>query len=476
MKTTTYPWVPTKHRLKLNPFNGTKELDLFSFSKQDNIDQFLNSLNATLLSEVDYQFHRDHHLAMKEDRRPILEGIDPDQLEEAGWAPVFTTQTPKEIKKALKPLLDFRRNQAGGLYMDDLVYEGGSAVSFMTAKGSGPGPVDPKKLPYYLMLVGSPQEFSFDFQADLGVPHGVGRLYFENPDNYRTYANQIIKAETAQINATAKPELAFFGPNHDSDESTLATSTRLGEELPCDLSDRFPDLAQITKYLGNNATRKCLANLICGNKKPNFLFTAGHGMVCPRDEPYQKEFQGALICSEWPGPQVDYVSRDHFFAAQDLEVILPGEPQTLGSIAFLLACYSLGTSVLDFQDNPSEYTASESFVARLPVAMLRKGWSAVIAHVDSAYLRSFIWGENHSHLQTYASTLSSLLKGARIGWAMEPFGLRYAELQVHFHTAKKSAEAFQNDVDLAYLWIALNDARYFQVLGDPAVRFNAMVS
>jgi hypothetical protein len=72
--------------------------------------------------------------------------------------------------------------------------------------------------------------------------------------------------------------------------------------------------------------------------------------------------------------------------------------------------------------------------------------------------------------------LRLLLRGARLGWAMEQFNARYAELGTRLATIVQQVkyDGPMPDKDkLAYLWTARNDARSLIVLGDPAVRLAA---
>ena len=54
----------------------------------------------------------------------------------------------------------------------------------------------PAKLPYYVMLVGSPEQIPFEFQYLLGVEYAVGRLSFDDATDYARYANSTIAYES----------------------------------------------------------------------------------------------------------------------------------------------------------------------------------------------------------------------------------------------------------------------------------------
>ena len=88
----------------------------------------------------------------KTDHFGVTEGIDPNKLEETGWAVIFPADLPQKsldaVKDALKPLLDHRRAQAASI--DETFYKevsgaegyknGESKNDFLKRFGRGPGP------------------------------------------------------------------------------------------------------------------------------------------------------------------------------------------------------------------------------------------------------------------------------------------------------------------------------------------------
>ena len=95
-------------------------------------------------------------------------GLDPLELGEVGWGVVFAPDVGPEVRDALRPLLDLRRQQAGALFRDfpaEKAYRPtDSYLDFLGRSGAGPGPADPEKVPYYLLLVGGPESIPFEFQ------------------------------------------------------------------------------------------------------------------------------------------------------------------------------------------------------------------------------------------------------------------------------------------------------------------------
>ncbi|MCP4695698.1 MAG: hypothetical protein GY862_02445, partial [Gammaproteobacteria bacterium] len=91
----------------------------------------------------------------------LAEGIDPKNLEDAGWGAIFAHDADPLIKEALTDLLDLRRKQVGERFK---IYEkadgyrpGESKTKFTSRHGAAPGPVDPDRMPYYLLIVGGPE-------------------------------------------------------------------------------------------------------------------------------------------------------------------------------------------------------------------------------------------------------------------------------------------------------------------------------
>jgi hypothetical protein len=111
-------------------------------------------------------------------------------------------------------------------------------------------------------------------------------------------------------------------------------------------------------------------------------------------------------------------------------------------------------------------------LARLPQRLLQQGAQAVIGHVERAWGYSFVWPKAGKQLLCFSGALRRLLQGQPVGAAMEFFNERYAELASDLSALLEDVETGKvpDDLELASLWTANNDARSYVILGDPAVR------
>jgi hypothetical protein len=193
-------------------------------------------------------------------------------------------------------------------------------------------------------------------------------------------------------------------------------------------------------------------------------------------DPALKDYQGALLCQDWPGPERQPEPlREHYLAAQDV----PEDADLRGLIAFHVACYSAGAPARDnfayAELGQPKQIAPHDLVARLPQRLLghpRGGALAVVGHIDRGWTTSFSSGGKGGRVDVFASTLKSLLQGHPIGSAMEFFNQRYAELGSELGNLMQDRENLRqiSAAEFSSIWRATNDARNFIVLGDPAVR------
>lgn len=423
--------------------------------------------------------------AAQEDHYGLREGLDPKDLSQAGWGVIFPQDmSDKElagIKDALKPLLVHRRAQAAIAkehYYKECVGEKGyqakqSKGEFLAVHGRGPGPADPEKLPYYLLIVGDPETIPYSFQYQLDVQYAVGRVHFENLEDYHRYAVSVVEAETRRY--TLPRQAVFFGAANQDDRATQLSAEQLVKPLSKYLTQN-QDSWKVQTEIESKAHKSDLDKLFSSKMPPALLFTASHGMSFPDGDTRQLPHQGALLCQDWPGPQQHKgrIPEEFYYSADDLG----GDGNVLGMLAFFFACYGAGTPRMDdfyrkaYMERKA--IAPHAFLSRLPQRMLthpKGGALAVVGHVERAWGYSFFWQGVGQELVTFESTLDRLMDGHPLGSALEYFNSRYAELASDLTTElDETTEEIQNAVKIAGLWTASNDARNYMVMGDPAVR------
>ncbi|HEX9733048.1 MAG TPA: hypothetical protein VGG06_13805 [Thermoanaerobaculia bacterium] len=414
----------------------------------------------------------------KVDRRPAAD-VDPLSLASSGWGVIFPKNLSPEIRENLQPLLDHRRGQATRWdkeFYKELVFEPGDTESkFANRHGVKTGPVDPaKSLPYYLMIVGSPTEIPHEFQYLLDVQFGVGRLHFDDPEDYGRYARSVIGAERGRHRI--RPETTFFSVAVDN--TTRIMSSQFINVLSQSLQSNRPEWAFRNVSHG---TKENLRRILGGPETPALLLTAAHGLACKKDDTQQRACQGAILCQDWPSASKP--CPEHYFSAADLD----GEACVHGSIVFLFGCYSAGTPRLSNFPEVARRAMSnrahapnlapEPFISALAQRLLAHpngSALAVLGHVDRAWTRSFggSAGRGFSHIE---SLFKNLLDGHPVGsamdWMHERFAAQSTKLTSIMNPHGERREA--DPAEVARLWRANNDARNFVVLGDPAVRLAA---
>jgi hypothetical protein len=419
-------------------------------------------------------------LASKEDHLGPASGVDPQKLKSSGWGVLFAADENPAVIEALRPLLDWRKEQAGPLYQE---YAGATGYKGQTKKeflgdAGGFGPVDPKLngIPYYLLFVGTPKQIPYNFQYLVDVQYAVGRIHFDTPTEYRLYAENVVAAEKKKLVLARKA--AFYGTANENDSTTQSSRTGLIEPL--------------AKYVGEEAleegpkwevacpppeavTKAGLVGMV--SDAPALVMVATHGAAFPLEAAAnQRRFNGALLSQDYAfaaDGESKPMTVDMHLTAQDV----PANARLHGSIFVIFACFGGGTPKFEDFVKPGEerrQVAEEAFLAALPKRLLTGGALAVIAHVERAWTTSFETKAGRNQLQTFRSPLRELLVGSPVGFAMEAFNLKWAELSTMLSTAiKNDGENPNRPADHAGLrstWEEMNDARNFCVIGDPAVR------
>ena len=321
-----------------------------------------------------------------------MEGVNPTRLDQTGWGIIFAAGADPAIEEALSPLLNFRRAQAGekfGVYADNRFRMAGgrtgyrpgdTKATFLSRLGANlTGPVDPRRLPYYLLLVGSPDEIPYRFQTQMDVQYAVGRIHFPKLDDYAAYARSVVMAESGQVKLARRA--SFFGVTHPNDLATELSTTLLVQPLAEALKNAMSPTGRSTRSRAAPPPSPPLKSLLGGAQTPALLFTAGHGLRLAPNDARLRALQGALVCSDprYAGPQTpgSALTQDYFLAGDDLAATT----NLLGMIAFFFACFGAGTPLQD------EFTRWERVRRGLDAtgSAAFPGASAVLGTVARAY-------------------------------------------------------------------------------------------
>ena len=428
------------------------------------VPSFEREVEADHLAELSWRVRQRHDATFA----PI-EGVDAKDLAEAGWGIVLAADDDPAVEAALEPLIAHRRSQAGARFKRLVYRPGESKQDFLARNNAGPGPADPDRVPYYLMLVGDPIQIPYRFQYQLDVQYAIGRIHFDHPRDYATYAESVVRAESAVI---ARPGRAtFFGTASPGDQATQLSSA----ELLRPLAQAFAELESthaVSSVIGDLATKDRLQKILAD--APTLLFTASHGVGFPAGHPSQLAQQGGLLCQDWPGPGSGPISPSWCFGGEDVDP----DADLTGMIAFHFACYSAGTPEWDDYAHrigrDPRRIAPRAFLAALPKRLLANPGGAalaVVGHVDRAWGYSFAWPSVGRQTAVFESCLHRLVDGHPVASALEYFNDRYAELSSDLTVELEDVRygKVPDALDLAAMWTANNDARAFALIGDPAV-------
>jgi hypothetical protein len=401
--------------------------------------------------------------------RSLPARVDPERLDQAGWGLVVRAGQESEVMDQLAPLIAHRRQQAGSLFRT-LTYIPGESIEDLRDRWIfSPGVVNPRKVPGYLLVVGGPEEVPFAIEHDLNADLAVGRVAFEVAEDARRYAESVVANEQRPRCAR---KAAFFATRNPGDLATERSLDQLATPLAAAAGSMGLEV-EVTRWFEAAATRAQLGMLLGGPETPAFLFTACHGLVFPCDHPRQRACQGALVTQEWPGPRSGPIDDGARFCASDV-----GDVDLGGMVALLFSCFGAGTPAVGeyaYKGSGGIRTlTSQPFVAQLPQAMLAKGASAVIAHVERTWDVGFRWeGVGDPQVDTLQSIVEAILDHRRVGHAIHALRQRYTSASAVL-AAKLMAEhdhgRAMSPRERAFLWTVTADARGWVVLGDPAVR------
>lgn len=420
----------------------------------------------------------------------LPQGVDPLEFGETGWAIVFHKDEDPAVKKAMRPLFERRlrmiRDEFETDDADKIVkwienYNGESARDWLIQNKADFATVNPTCMPYYILLVGSPEKIPFKFGHLLAAGYAVGRLYFDKVEEYSTYVNSVIEYEEKAKKAPTNKDIVYFGPRQKNDGATKLSSELLVKPLADDQQTRIykrlktnESIIYNRRYLTPEESKKqALLDVFKRGKNkpaPSLLFTASHGLAWPNGDDRQAPAQGALLCQDYFGITAGALKPEHYFAGADLSA----DANVFGMICFFFACYGGGTPNVNrfkLQKNEQPVVPDKPFFSRLPQALLshpKGGALGIFGHVERAWQTSIVTAGAGKQLQPFEDAFYTILSGRPLGHALVGFSNRANELSRQMTGMIEDGKA--SDADLAGLWLARNDAETFILFGDPAVR------
>jgi len=199
---------------------------------------------------------------------------------------MFGAGVSQQIKTNLSPLIDLRKQQVSS----DLLFKildpptaGQSASDWLLAHKTSLNVVDPSMgVPFFVLIVASPEDVSFEFQYELDLYWAVGRLWLRDEAAYECYAHSVIDYENPQNKVPTARKMAAFAPDYGGQDN--GAGKLLCDNLAAPLaavlgkSGKF----KMRSFIGAEATKDNLNGIFSGSDPdgtPALLFTGSHGLL-----------------------------------------------------------------------------------------------------------------------------------------------------------------------------------------------------
>jgi hypothetical protein len=338
--------------------------------------------------------------------------------------------------------------------------------------------------PYYLLIIGNPQKIPFGFQCMLHTVAAVGRIFFENLQEYKAYFDKVISAENGKFNQ--KPSLSIFAPNHD--DATQMTAEQFAESLVA-WKPEYKPVYSINHTIdrkdepNKKATKELCLNQLSKESLGLFFFF-GHGVFDDRNDPTLNN--GALYCPQKNNSNLD-IKRDTISATD----IKPDGSYLRNGILYQYSCFGYGTpaiSTIDhwlYERGGNRISKNDSLSA-LPKKLLslKYGPLAYIGHMDAALVFEGTkkTAPASDQLEPIQWAIESFLNLNRtIGYSLQQLRDNHlrlndiAVMQLNSNRQKGMLEyilslGHKERVEFIVTMLHLIDVKNFMILGDPAVR------
>lgn len=335
-----------------------------------------------------------------------------------------------------------------------------------------------RTVPYYILIVGSPQWIPFKLQSFLDIFASVGRLDFETMEDLDSYIQKLIRIEDDSQPVTSR-EVLLFSTDHGLPDPTFFSRRYMVEPL----RDYIEDRLKISTHLlaGDEATKTNFVTAL-RDRSPALVYSASHGLAAlRRPVEDQMRYNGALCC-QTPG----HPRPREIFSADDVPL---DRPFMEGAVFFQFACLGYGTPASsDFHhwvpDYPNQFSGRE-FVSAMPKRLLShpRGPLAYVGHLDIALLHGFSDPKDPQGTGRWGARMSAFVGTVNKILGVKPYGMALQDINDRFNTAnfaitntydRQRRGTFQwneqNEMRLVDNWLVRTDAQNYMILGDPAVR------
>lgn len=410
-----------------------------------------------------------------------------------GWKFLLNKSDPfkEEIIDAIGPLAKHRGMKEP---TKPLIYDCTSEDQWMDWTNNNCYSISATEAPYYVLIVGGPEQVPFRFQSMLDGAVAVGRVDFDSIEDLKQYVEKIIRLEKAEGPVVARKAI-IFAPNWGLDDPTFFSKTFMAQPLSeyarSDLN--FPT----TTLFEDDATKAKLTKAVV-NSNPAMIYIASHGLAAPKEDlGVQKRYNGAICCQDMIAPGNPH--HEGFYSADDVPD--DGTPAE-GSVFFDFSCYGYGTPARsDFYhwtrdrtsgtDGDRSFNATEDFVSALPKKLLAhpRGPIGFFGHVDTAWLHAFADPANPYVLDRWTARMGPFKKaveqilgahslGTVLNSINSGFNIGSNMLADTYDRIRSGAEVMtpEKSSKLVDLWIRRNDGQNYMLFGDPGTRVRIPVA
>jgi hypothetical protein len=400
------------------------------------------------------------------------------QDKQVGWGVVL--REGAAIPEPIEKLIRFRggapifRYRSGWPYEFVLLrnYEAGKDIDINGA----PRGTSPESLPFYLLLVGSPEEIPWKLQYVLNANRCVGRLHLVGRA-LENYVEALISGKWSKDTISDPNHAVVWAVDHGENDISNLMRNSIAEPVARELraDDQIGTGAVFLDGSESPATLEDLAGTLSSHR-PGLVVTTSHGMTGPLND--------ATKMARDLGLPVD--SRGQTLPPEELL----GRWQPAGAIWYAHACCSAGgdrqSGFVDLVSRDSAIgrvltgiAALGSQIAPLPTALLGadQPLRAFIGHVEP----TFDWTlQQRATTQFVTASIVDALYGymyVRKGDVERPIGLAFREwyartngLRAQYQQTVKRFNSGE-DVDnlLLALQLAARDIESTVILGDPTV-------